>query len=87
MGRIMLPGARVSWNQIQFGGTMWWLKGQWEAWDRSHKGAMVHFQEFLPYKLGNTDLNLKLALDFEAGLKGSILGFCFDSLCPKHSKV
>lgn len=34
MGRKMLPGARVCWNQIQSGGLM-------VAWDRSHKGALV----------------------------------------------
>lgn len=63
MGRIMLPGVKVSWNQTQSGGTMW------EAWDRSHKGTMVSFIEFLPCKLENTDLNLKLALAFKKGLK------------------
>ena len=59
MGRIMLPGAKVSWNETQSGGTMW------EAWDRYHKEAMVPFLDFLPCKLENTDLNLKQALAFK----------------------
>lgn len=87
MGRIMLPGARVSWNQTHSSGMMWWLKGQWEASDRSQKGAMIPVPEFVPCKLGNTNLNLKQALAFKGGLKESIPGFCFDLLCPSLLKV